>query len=69
MPGYGFPTSIASFDTMTLSEAKKLKNTKIKQREDNRFQKRDLASRDLSTALREYAPGAELIIDGLVYRS
>ena len=68
LPGYGFPTSIASFDTMTLSEAKKL-NNKIQQREDNRFQKRDLASRDLSTALREYAPGAELIIDGLVYRS
>ncbi|MFX7242919.1 hypothetical protein ABTI79_19695, partial [Acinetobacter baumannii] len=30
---------------------------------------RGAASRTLDVAIREYAPGAELVIDGLVYRS
>lgn len=36
---------------------------------DNRMRFRDLPSRDTVTALREYAPGSEVVIDGLVYRS
>ena len=72
LPSYGFPTSIASFDNTTVSAAKKLPpaDASVKRgRDDNRFMKRDLASRDLTTALREYAPGAELVMDGLVYKS
>lgn len=72
LPGYGFPTSIASFDNTTASSAKRLPQPDAaskRGRDDNRFMKRDLASRDLTTALREYAPGAELVMDGLVYRS
>jgi len=72
LPGYGFPTSIASFDNTTVSAARRLPPPDAptnRGRDDNRFQKRDLASRDLVTALREYAPGAELVMDGLVYRS
>lgn len=72
LPGYGFPTSIASFDNTTVSAAKKLPATDAPTkagRDDNRFMKRNLASRDLMTALREYAPGAELVMDGLVYKS
>ena len=37
--------------------------------ENNHYRRRELASRDLVTALREYAPGAEIVLDGLVYRS
>lgn len=72
LPAYGFPTSIASFDNMTVMAAKKLppQDTPAKPgRDDNRFMKRDLASRDLVTALREYAPGSEIVMDGLVYKS
>lgn len=38
-------------------------------REDNRFRRRELANRDSVMALREYAPGAQVVMDGLVYRS
>jgi DEAD/DEAH box helicase domain-containing protein len=37
--------------------------------DNNRYRRRELASRDLATALREYAPGADVVMDGLVYRS
>lgn len=72
LPGYGFPTAIASFDNTTVSAAKRLPAADVEYksgRDDNRFMKRNLASRDLMTALREYAPGAELVMDGLVYKS
>ena len=72
LPGYGFPTAIASFDNTTVSAARRLLAVDAEYksgRDDNRFMKRNLASRDLMTALREYAPGAELVMDGLVYKS
>jgi len=68
LPGYGFPTHIASFDTLTVDEIKRNKQ-QAAHREDNRMRRRDLASRDLVTALREYAPGSDVVMDGLVYRS
>lgn len=67
LPGYGFPTDIVSFDNRSLSTIKKEGATKV--REDNRGRFRELATRDRITGLREYAPGAELVMDGLVYRS
>jgi hypothetical protein len=73
LPGYGFPAFIASFDNTTVSSAKRLPvagdTARPASRDDNRFQRLDLASRDLVTALREYAPGSEIVMDGLVYRS
>ncbi len=73
LPGYGFPAFIASFDNTTVSKAKQLpigsETARPASRDDNRFQRLDLASRDLVTALREYAPGSEIVMDGLVYRS
>lgn len=68
LPGYGFPTHIVTLDKMTVSEFKRERKEK-KGREDNRYQRRELPSRDRVTALREYAPGAEVVIDGRVYRS
>ena len=69
LPGYGFPTDITSFETLTRDEIERTKANKKRGREDNVLRHRDLPSRDIVTALREYAPGAEVVIDGLVYRS
>ncbi len=63
LPRYGFPVNIVTFDNNNKN------NIKQHQREDNMFQRRDLPSRDISTALKEYAPGSEVVIDGLVYKS
>ena len=65
LPAYGFPTNLASFDNLTVGRFIK----SLSSREDNRYRRRELASRDLITALREYAPGSEVVIDGLVYVS
>jgi len=66
LPAYGFPTHIVSFDNLTKGRIKQqTKNS----RDDNRYRRRELASRDVMTALREYAPGSEIVMDGLVYRS
>ena len=75
LPGYGFPTDITSFETLTKDEIERTefeqKRTEgtDKRRVDNLFRRRELPSRDSVTALREYAPGAEIVIDGVVYRS
>lgn len=69
LPGYGFPTDIASFETLTKDEIERNKTRKRDEREDNTMRRRELPSRDTVMALREYAPGAEVVIDGLVYRS
>ncbi|MGE0810724.1 MAG: DEAD/DEAH box helicase [Immundisolibacter sp.] len=65
LPAYGFPTHIAPFDNLTRGRMQQ----HVESREDNRYRRRELASRDLMTALREYAPGSEVVMDGLVYRS
>lgn len=66
LPGYGFPTDIISFDTLTLSS---LNNQVHQTSETNQYKRRELPSRDSMTALREYAPGANVVLDGLVYES
>lgn len=66
LPGYGFPTNVTSFDTLNVEQ---LNAHRRQEREDNRLLKRDLPSRDAVTALREYAPGSDVVIDGQVYRS
>lgn len=68
LPAYGFPTHITPFDNLTAGQFQRARR-EAEGREDNRFRRRELASRDLMTALREYAPGSEVVMDGLVYRS
>jgi len=70
LPGYGFPSNIVAFDHYNISAYKKDKRKKdSKTRDDNVQMSRDLPSRDIVTALREYAPGADVVLDGAVYRS
>lgn len=68
LPSYGFPTNICCFDNLTVDQFKRVRDG-WQEREDNSFRRRELASRDSMTALREYAPGSEVIMDGRVYVS
>lgn len=61
-PSYGFPTDVVSFDYLSGTRADASVTFAF-----GDF--RGAASRTLDVAIREYAPGAELVIDGLVYRS
>ena len=67
LPGYGFPTGIATFDPYNIHES--IRRSQGNRREDNRGRIRDKPGRDLPIALREYSPGATVVLDGLVYKS
>lgn len=69
LPGYGFPLNVVALDTTNIDEYIKSDDEKTQRREDNRFSARDMPSRDLSVALREFAPGSEIVLDGKVYKS
>jgi len=68
LPSYGFPTGIAQFDPYTVEDFKRNRN-KSESREDNSQRFRAKPSRNLSMAIREYAPGSDIVLDGLVYKS
>lgn len=72
LPGYGFPTDVVTFDNFTMEDYIREKTYKVRDksdREDNVSRYKGLPSRNLSVAIREYAPGAEIILDGRVFRS
>ncbi|MCU8488310.1 DEAD/DEAH box helicase [Vibrio vulnificus] len=82
LPGYGFPTDVVSLNNdnaesinrrkaliQAAKEAKSAKNDTLEHRIDNLYSARDYPSRDLSVAIRDYAPGSEVVLDGRVYQS
>ena len=79
LPSYGFPTDVITFDNTNKLEkdrwdklSKKRKDTDFENRidrEDNLSRIKGLPSRNIAIAIREYAPGAEVIVDGRVYIS
>jgi hypothetical protein len=77
LPGYGFPTHIANFNTINVSQlATAERDNKVtesnqmnRHRIDNKMMARDFPSRDMVAAIREFAPGAEVVIDGQVFKS
>ncbi|MDF1589715.1 MAG: DEAD/DEAH box helicase [Gammaproteobacteria bacterium] len=72
LPGYGFPTDVVNFDNFTMQDYLQEKGQSAKakyDREDNVSRYKGLPSRNLSTAIREYAPGAEISLDGRVFKS
>jgi DEAD/DEAH box helicase domain-containing protein len=72
LPGYGFPTDIVNLDNYNIEDFirdQKGRNKNKPEREDNISRLRGLPSRNLAIAIREYAPGAEMVIDGRVFRS
>ena len=77
LPGHGFPTGIVSLVTLTMEELKKREKLYSRRSQDEGEPEREEAfgkrsgypSRNLAVAIREYAPGAEVVIDGRVYES
>lgn len=68
LPGYGFPTGITPFNPYTVEDYKR-KRGSAGSKEDNLLNYKAKPSRNLAMALREYAPGADVVLDGLVYKS
>lgn len=68
LPSYGFPAGIASFNLYSIDDYKHSKR-EDKQRDDNLSISRAKPTRDLSIAIREYAPSNDIVLNGLVYRS
>lgn len=69
LPGYGFPTDIATFNPFSISDYKQRAINKAEDREDNRAIYKEKPSRNIAMALSEYAPGAQVVLDGKVYQS
>lgn len=69
LPGYGFPTGIVGFNTLTAEELKRSRRRGSEDREAFSGRRLGTPSRHLELAIREYAPGAEVTIDGRVYES
>ncbi|MCK9397380.1 MAG: DEAD/DEAH box helicase [Methylobacter sp.] len=69
LPCYGFPTGIAYFDPYSVHDYQRRNHKKDDKREDNLSRIREKPTRDLSIAIREYAPGCDIILNGLAYRS
>ncbi|MGC8530213.1 MAG: DEAD/DEAH box helicase [Leptospirillia bacterium] len=71
LPAYGFPTDIVVFDNLTKTSSflSTRKTPDSSTRVDNLYRRRELPSRERAIALREYAPSAEVVIDGMTYTS
>ena len=70
LPGHGFPSGIVSMLTSTkrdFENARKAKEDTT--RIDQQSIRRGDPSRQRSVAIREFAPGAEIVLDGAVYQS
>ena len=63
-PAYGFPVDVVTFDHLSGS-----KRTETVDAPFAFGERRGGASRTLDMAIREYAPGAEMVVDGLVHVS
>ena len=71
LPSYGFPTNVVNLNTYNIEQflhERDQKNTSKQSREDNIFMFKELPSRGMAMALKEYAPGSQVVIDGRVHR-
>ena len=68
LPGYGFPTGIVSFIPTTIEDLRR-KQAAREGREEAPGKRLGYPSRQMEMAIREYAPGAEIVMDGRVYES
>jgi len=65
LPGYGFPTGVVSLITNNRYE----KRDNVNDGKKHKDKRKSYPSRSLDVALREYAPGSEIVVDGAVYKS
>lgn len=67
LPGYGFPTQVVPFVTTTAEDLDRARRaSEEKERDDNLVLSRGYPSRDVAVALRDYAPGGTVVVDGRV---
>jgi ATP-dependent helicase YprA (DUF1998 family) len=70
LPGYGFPTDVVTFNTTTYkAQATRIATTSNAESPNRRNRLRDAPSRQLDLAIRDYAPGSDVVVDGCVFRS
>ena len=68
LPSYGFPIGIVGFVPLTIEELKR-KRSEREDRDEAFGRRLGYPSRQMEMAIREYAPGAEVVMDGRVYQS
>ena len=68
LPSHGFPTGIICFVPDTIDDLKRW-SSRDGGREEAFGRRSGYASRQLEMAIREYAPGSEVVIDGRVFES
>lgn len=66
LPAHGFPTGVVAFVNDDKPAADDRRDD---EGDDSSRRRRSFPTRTLDIAIRDYAPGAEVVIDGLVYRS
>ena len=75
LPGHGFPTDVVPFVPTTLIQLRRDEHQRraardqANEREDSAARRRGYPTRELAVAIRDYAPGAEVVLNGRVYRS
>lgn len=70
LPGHGFPTAVLPFITDCAEvRARDRRKDEDEGGETQRNRQYDYPSRNADIAIREYAPGAEIVVDGLVWTS
>lgn len=71
LPGHGFPTGVVPFVHTTAEQIDAEKNRRSSSEEpppnEERGRRREYSSRDLPMAIREYAPGNSVVLDGMRY--
>ena len=68
LPGHGFPTGIVSFVTTTRADLRR-REREAPTRDESFGQRNGFPTRAAPIAIRDYAPGADVVIDGRVRRS
>jgi DEAD/DEAH box helicase domain-containing protein len=69
LPGHGFPTSVVPFITDCREVRARDRSSDDGGGETRHNRRYDYPSRNADVAIREYAPGAEVVVDGLVWTS
>lgn len=70
LPSYGFPVGVVPFVNTTAELLRHEKETRrTPPREDRPGTRRGYPSRPLPDAIREYAPGATVVVNGMAYKS
>lgn len=82
LPAYGFPTGLVPFIHTNLEQLQRERRAREErrkrrldgdsasnEREDSPFRRGGYPTRSLPVAIREYAPGSAVVLDGIVHRS